>query len=34
MAACSRTFEMLGEASPPVTRSIGASSQSKKRRWS
>ena len=34
IAARSSTFEMLGLASPPVTRSIGWSSQSKKRRCS
>jgi hypothetical protein len=28
-----RAFEHAGDASPPVTRSIGWSSQSKKRRW-
>ena len=33
MAARSSTLLMLGDASPPVTRSTGWSSQSKKRRW-
>ena len=33
MAARSSTLLMLGEASPPVTRCTGESSQSKKRRW-
>src|SRR6478609_7771894 len=33
IAARSSTREMLGEASPPVTRATGWSSQSKYRRW-
>ena len=33
IAARSSTLLMLGDASPPVTRWIGWSSQSKKRRW-
>ena len=33
MAARSRTLLMLGDASPPVTRSTGWSSQSNRRRW-
>ena len=33
MAARSSTLLMLGDASPPVTRCTGWSSQSKKRRW-
>ena len=33
MAARSSTLLMLGEAVAPVTRPMGASSQSKSRRW-